>query len=83
MASLNIRNLPDEVHSRLRVRAARSGRSMEAEARAILAETVCPRAAEAVASALPGWVRSLYRNQVPGGVVADLIAERRREGGSE
>ena len=36
MATLNIRNLPDEVHRRLRVRAAEHGRSMEAEARAIL-----------------------------------------------
>ena len=37
MATLNIRNLPDEVHRRLRLRAAEHGRSMEAEARAILA----------------------------------------------
>jgi plasmid stability protein len=40
VAVLNIRNLPAEVHARLRVRAARGGRSMEAEARAILA-AVC------------------------------------------
>ena len=33
MAVLNIRNLPDEVHAKLRVRAAKAGRSMEAEAR--------------------------------------------------
>lgn len=37
MATLNIRQLPDDVHARLRVRAARNGRSMEAEARHILA----------------------------------------------
>ena len=36
MPVLNIRNLPAEVHARLGVRAARAGRSMEAEARAIL-----------------------------------------------
>ena len=36
MATLNIRNLPDEVHRELRQRAARHNRSMEAEARAIL-----------------------------------------------
>ena len=36
MAILNIRNLPDEVHANLRVRAAKAGRSMEAEARTIL-----------------------------------------------
>ena len=37
MAILNIRRLSDGVHARLRVRAARAGRSMEAEAREILA----------------------------------------------
>ena len=37
MAILNIRRLSDDVHARLRVRAARAGRSMEAEAREILA----------------------------------------------
>jgi plasmid stability protein len=36
MAILNVRNLPDDVHAKLRVRAAKAGRSMEAEARAIL-----------------------------------------------
>lgn len=42
MATLTIRNLPDEVHRALRVRAARHGRSKEAEIRAILAEAVHP-----------------------------------------
>ena len=42
MAVLTVRNLPDEVHRALRVRAALRGRSTEAEVRAILAETVLP-----------------------------------------
>ncbi|MYF07277.1 MAG: plasmid stabilization protein, partial [Rhodospirillaceae bacterium] len=42
MAMLTVRNLPDEVHRALRVRAALRGRSTEAEVRAILAETVLP-----------------------------------------
>ncbi len=42
MAMLTVRNLPDEVHRALRVRAARRGRSTEAEVRAILEETVLP-----------------------------------------
>ena len=42
MAMLTVRNLPDEVHRALRVRAARHGRSTEAEVRAILQETVLP-----------------------------------------
>ena len=40
MASLTIRNVPDDIRTRLRVRAARNGRSMEAEARAIIAGAV-------------------------------------------
>ncbi len=40
MAALSIRDLDDEVRQRLRVRAARHGRSMEAEIRAILADAV-------------------------------------------
>ncbi len=40
MAALNIRNLDETVKRRLQVRAARHGRSMEAEARAILSEAV-------------------------------------------
>ena len=38
MASLTIRGLDAETHARLRVQAARHGRSMEAEVRAILRE---------------------------------------------
>ena len=40
MASITIRNLDDEVKTRLRVRAAGNGRSMEEEARLILGEAV-------------------------------------------
>jgi plasmid stability protein len=40
MAALSIRNLDELVKQRLQSRAARHGRSMEAEARAILTEAV-------------------------------------------
>lgn len=40
MASLSIRNLDETTKKRLRVRAAENGRSMEAEARAILRSTL-------------------------------------------
>lgn len=40
MAALTVRDLDDDVKQRLRVRAAQHGRSMEAEARAILVEAV-------------------------------------------
>ncbi|MBV9381121.1 MAG: toxin-antitoxin system [Streptosporangiaceae bacterium] len=38
MAALTIRGLDEQTHARLRVEAARHGRSMEAEVRAILRE---------------------------------------------
>lgn len=40
MAAISVRDLDDTVKERLRVRAARHGRSMEAEIRAILADAV-------------------------------------------
>ena len=43
MASITIRNLDDDVKTRLRVRAADNGRSMEEEARLILRDAVGPR----------------------------------------
>jgi plasmid stability protein len=42
MATITVRNLPDEVHRALRVRAATHGRSTEAEIRDILEATVRP-----------------------------------------
>ncbi len=42
MATVTVRNLPDEVHRALRVRAALHGHSTEAEIREILEETVRP-----------------------------------------
>jgi plasmid stability protein len=42
MASVTVRNLPDETHRALRIRAATHGRSTEAEIRAILENAVRP-----------------------------------------
>lgn len=42
MATLTVRNLPDETHRALRVMAAAHGRSTEAEVREILARAVNP-----------------------------------------
>jgi plasmid stability protein len=42
MAMLTIRNIPDEVHRTLRLRAAQHGHSMEAEVREILESVVSP-----------------------------------------
>ena len=83
MATLNIRNLPDTVHANLRLRAARAGRSMEAEAREILAQTCGSVPEKGALAALQGMVDSLYGAQKPPHVVDDLIAERRRESEAE
>jgi antitoxin FitA len=40
VAAISVRNLDDHVKERLRIRAARHGRSMESEIRAILVEAV-------------------------------------------
>jgi len=42
MSSITVRNLPEETHRALRVRAAMAGRSTEAEVRAILESVVRP-----------------------------------------
>ncbi|MGL5115414.1 MAG: FitA-like ribbon-helix-helix domain-containing protein [Beijerinckiaceae bacterium] len=86
MATLTIRNLPDEVRDALRIRAARNRRSMEAEARASLIE--------AAGRPLPDdrdWksvVAEVQAEMAPyadrmAGVVDSLIADRRREAALE
>ncbi|MBE7203998.1 MAG: Arc family DNA-binding protein [Parafilimonas terrae] len=42
MRSVTVRNVPDEVHRAIRVRAAQNGRSVEAEMRHILESAVKP-----------------------------------------
>ena len=76
MASITIRNLEDDVKTRLRRRAAGNGRSMEEEARVILAEAVDREAAPemGLGTAIHGLFGPL------GGVDLDLLPrERTRE----
>ena len=84
MATLTVRNLPDEALAKLRVRAAQHGRSMEAEARDLLV------AVAAGAEVLPMPARSSFEDRVamaqamvraelgelPKGRVDAFIAER-------
>jgi plasmid stability protein len=80
MVTLNIRRLPEDVHAKLRVRAAKAGRSMEAEARMILAEAVRqPEPKPVDLAALRAFMERLYEGKLPRGVVDDLIVERQRE----
>jgi plasmid stability protein len=82
MAVLNIRNLPNSVHKKLRIRAAEHGRSMESEARAILTE-VCGEEHEWSVSDLPDLIAGLYSGNPPAHSADDLIAERRKEAKKE
>lgn len=43
MSAVTVRNLPDEIHRALKLRAAQHGRSTEAEIRYILEATVKPK----------------------------------------
>lgn len=52
MASITVRNIPDEVHRALRVRAAQHGRSTEAEIRVILEQAARPEGRRLMGTAL-------------------------------
>jgi plasmid stability protein len=54
MAMLTVRNIPEAVHRALRVRAARHGRSMEAEVREILETALSPEGRVKLGSLLAG-----------------------------
>lgn len=78
MATINVRNLRDDIHRRLRIRAAKAGRSMESEVRAIL-EQACQSDVESKdTSGLQEWVDGLYGKRKPKKVVEGLIRERRK-----
>jgi plasmid stability protein len=66
MAAVSIRDLDDSVREKLRVRAARHGRSMEAEMRAILTAAVRDDSTQGLFSALVDRFAEL------GGVELDL-----------
>ncbi len=57
MSAIVVRNLSPETHRALRARAAEHGRSMQAEARAILDEAVRPKARIKLGSALAALAR--------------------------
>ncbi len=59
MPSVTVRNVPDEVHRALRVRAAQHGRSAEAEIREILENAVLPEGRVKLGSLLAGIGRKI------------------------
>lgn len=75
MAILTVRNVPDDVRRALRVRAARHGRSTEAEVREILAAVVKPSSPVRMVDALAAIGRKvgLTNEDV---AVFDSVADR-------
>jgi plasmid stability protein len=58
MATMTIRNLDDDLKARLRVRAARHGRSMEEEARSILRAALANRVEDDSGASLYAAIRA-------------------------
>jgi len=83
MAVLNVRNLPAEVFARLRRRAAKAGRSTEAEAREILIAACREIEMRRPASDLQNLVDQLYGPAKPRRVVDSLLDARRQETAKE
>ncbi|MFC4624345.1 bifunctional phosphopantothenoylcysteine decarboxylase/phosphopantothenate--cysteine ligase CoaBC [Daeguia caeni] len=87
MASITIRNLDDAAKERLRIRAAQNGRSMEEEARILLAGLDVPDAPKSVSPAISASLAGKRILLIIGGGIAayktpDLI-RRLRERGAE
>ena len=69
MVSLNVRNLSDRTHAALRLRAAKHGRSVEAEIRTILDDTVNPQPRPGLGTMLAAIGRDL------GGVDLEIVRD--------
>lgn len=83
MANLNIRNVPESTRRRLRLRAARKGHSMEAEARTILAQAVRGETGKPFdPESLQNFITGLFKGETPR-LTDELIRERRREARQE
>jgi plasmid stability protein len=79
MATLHVRNVPDEIYEALRARAKREGRSINAAAITILREALSPVDAEAF---LEDLRRFRARTKLPQGAFApEEIIRRDRDAG--
>ncbi len=71
MAAVTVRNLPEETHRALKLRAAQNGRSTEAEIRFILEEAIAPRSRLKIGSELAAFGRRY------GGIPLNLRRDRK------
>lgn len=74
MATITVRDLDDATRDKLRIRAARNGRSMEAEVRSILQVAVA--AEPSTEPGLGSRIRALFADVEPGVDLADYIPAR-------
>ncbi|MGF1544660.1 MAG: hypothetical protein ACFB00_09200 [Parvularculaceae bacterium] len=83
MKTLTIRQVPDDVHETLRIRAAQAGRSMEEEVRQVLSRAAGrARSLEDRLAALldlKAHVRGLYDGAPPENTVEDFLREKRAD----
>ena len=80
MATLTIRDLPDDDRDALRVRAAEHGRSMEAEVRVLIHDALrAPKklSVEARIKKAQDRIRAANGGVMPAGLVDAFLAERR------
>ena len=71
MPAVTVRNIPEATHRALKVRAARNGRSTEAEIRKILEDSVAPPQRLNIGSELAALGRRF------GGITLDIKRDRR------
>jgi plasmid stability protein len=71
MAAVTVRNLSEKTHRALKLRAARNGRSTEAEIRRILEESVSPKAEAGLGSQLAALGRRF------GGIELNIARDKR------
>ena len=88
MATITIRNLPDEVRDKLRVAAAKNGRSMEAEARTVLTERFTSQGQKPSLETIRERVRAAQAALAPHlpkgrSLVDEFLAERKKMWGEE
>jgi plasmid stability protein len=71
MPAVTVRNIPEKTHRALKLRAARNGRSTEAEIRRILEDAVSPDSTTGLGSQLAALGRSF------GGIELDITRDSR------
>ncbi len=81
--NLTIENLPERVWDRLEKKAKASGRTVEAEAAAILSDSLADERNAEEMDDLQRMVRKMHRGKLPEGEVDRFLADRKLEAAAE